>query len=107
MQLIVGITTVEQKSDAQLLARKSVESQLAACVHIEEIESVYVWNGSIQTTSEFRVSFKTRLELWPALKALLLSIHPYQIPAIYALEVTDASTEYCKWVTQNTREPLP
>ncbi|PQJ94749.1 divalent cation tolerance protein CutA [Chromatium okenii] len=36
------------------------------------------------------------------LKAQIAELHPYEIPAIYSLEVVDVNASYLEWVNQNT-----
>lgn len=98
MKLLLLCTTVGSAEDARRLADAAVAKRLAACVHIEAIESVYRWQGTVQHDSEHRLSFKTTEAAAPALRALLLAMHPYDLPALYTLEVAEAEEAYAAWV---------
>lgn len=107
MKLQALCTTVGQADDARRIAKAAVERGLAACVHIDTIESIYRWQGALQQDTEQRLMFKTTEASAPALRALILEMHPYELPALYTLEVTDAHPAYAAWVAQQTKGPAP
>ncbi|MBL8346680.1 MAG: divalent-cation tolerance protein CutA [Rubrivivax sp.] len=107
MKLLLVCTTVGQVEDARRIATAAVERGLAACVHIDAIESVYRWQGALQQDTEQRLMFKTTDAAAPALRALILEMHPYELPALYTLEVSEASPAYAEWVVQQTQRPSP
>ncbi len=103
MELLAIFTTVATGEDADALARAAVEQRLAACVQMEAIRSTYRWQGRIACDDEVRLLFKTTRALYPALEALLRELHPYDLPAVYALPVTDGTAEYEDWVRASLR----
>ena len=103
--LLLVLTTVATRADADALARAMVEQRLAACAQISAIDSVYRWQGAVQSEGEFRVLFKTTAERDPALEAALRSSHPYELPAIVALPVVQALPAFADWVAHEVREP--
>lgn len=101
--LVVAVTTVESLEDAERLSHQLVEQSLAACVQIDgPITSHYRWNGTIQCSTEFRLTIKTSSERWPDLKEHLTSLHPYDEPGILMLPVTDTTQGYLNWVIKHT-----
>jgi periplasmic divalent cation tolerance protein len=102
MTLISVITTVDNMDVAQNIATAAIQSGLAACAQIEEINSIYRWKGQIEHAKEFRITFKTTAVRWHELKAQITESHPYEIPAIYSFEVVDVNASYLEWVNQNT-----
>ncbi|MBI5716534.1 MAG: divalent-cation tolerance protein CutA [Burkholderiales bacterium] len=98
MKLLVVCTTVGQVDDARRIATAAVGRGLAACVHIDAIESVYRWQGAVQQEHEQRLMFKTTEAAAPALRSLILAMHPYELPALYSLDVGEASAAYADWV---------
>ena len=103
--LLLVLTTVATRADADALARAMVEQRLAACAQISAIDSVYRWQGAVQSEGEFRVLFKTTAERYPALEAALRSSHPYELPAIVALPVVKALPAFADWVAHEVCEP--
>ena len=102
-QLLLVLTTVATRADADRLARMAVEQRLAACVHIEAIDSLYRWQGAVQAEPEFRLLFKTTAERYPALEAALRESHPYDLPAIVAVPCAAALPEFADWVAAEAR----
>lgn len=98
MDLLAVFTTVSNAEQADTLARAAVERRLAACVQAEAVLSTYRWQGAVASEPEVRLMFKTSRALYPALEALLRQMHPYELPAIFALPVAEASAAYADWV---------
>jgi periplasmic divalent cation tolerance protein len=95
--------------DADWLAqftRKLVEDRLAACGHnIAAIRSIYRWAGAIQDEQEARVALHTRRSLVPAIVARANQDHPYDVPCVIALPISDGNPHYEQWVIAETRSP--
>ncbi len=96
--LLAVCTTTETKEEARTIARAAVEAGLAACVHMEEITSLYMWDGKVNEGVEVRLTMKTAAEAYPALEALIQRLHSYDLPAVYAFEVVKGSAAYMEWV---------
>jgi periplasmic divalent cation tolerance protein len=98
MKLITVFTTVSSQADADALAQNAVANGLAACVQTEAIQSTYRWKDNIVQAPEFRLTFKTTADGYKALEQWLLQAHPYELPALYAMPVLEASPAYADWV---------
>jgi periplasmic divalent cation tolerance protein len=97
------LTTVENESDARALARKLVETRLAACVSIVPIAaSVYRWNGKLEEAKEFLLLIKSLPEREDALLLCLSAEHPSELPEILRLEPA-ASRRYAAWIAGELR----
>ena len=95
-------------ADAGWLAgftRTLVEERLAACGHVvEQVRSVYRWEGEVHDEREARVALHTRRSLVPAVVARTSQLHPYEVPCVLALPVTGGNPDYLDWVRAGTRE---
>jgi len=100
--ILLVLTTVASRADADRLARAMVGQRLAACAQISAIDSVYHWQGALQAEGEFRLLFKTSAARWPALQAALAAAHPYQLPAIVAIPCSGALAAFADWVQAET-----
>jgi periplasmic divalent cation tolerance protein len=101
-EILLVITTVGTRADADRLARGMVDQHLAACAQISALDSVYRWRVAVQTEGEFRLLLKTTARSWPALLAALRAQHPYELPAIVALPCSHALAEFADWVDAQT-----
>ncbi|TXI89075.1 MAG: divalent-cation tolerance protein CutA [Burkholderiaceae bacterium] len=97
-------TSVAKRVEAQNLARSILDQRFAACVQISEIESLYHWNGNIQNDTEYRVMFKTDVNHYAQLEQAIREVHPYELPAIYALPMEAIDPAFAAWVDENLEE---
>lgn len=101
MDLLAVYTTTGAREDARRIARALVERRLAACAQIDEIESFYVWKGAVANDPEFRILFKTTERRYPELEAAIRELHPYELPAIHAVELEEVEERYRRWVVES------
>ena len=101
--LLAVITTVANTGDARRLVRQVVRAGLAACAQLETIESVYLWKGELVEEPEIRISFKTTSQRRQALMELIREAHPYEIPVILAVHLSDVDPAYRRWVIEQTQ----
>jgi periplasmic divalent cation tolerance protein len=88
---------------ASAIAERLVEERLAACVNrLPGIHSVYRWQGAIERDTEVLLLIKTARSRVDALTARLRELHPYEVPEIIAVSVTQGLPDYLNWVTQCT-----
>lgn len=103
MSVRLVITTLPDKSSAVNLANHIVAGKLAACVNlVEGITSVYEWDGKLDQASEVLLLAKTAAARVPALKAAILEQHPYDLPELIVLDVSDGSPAYLDWVMRQS-----
>ena len=97
--LLVVLSTCPGADVAESLARALVEASLAACVNIlPGLKSIYHWNDSVQSDEEVLMMIKTTAERFPALRARLVELHPYQVPEVVALPIVDGHHAYLRWI---------
>jgi periplasmic divalent cation tolerance protein len=100
---ILVVTQMPDRASALTLARSLVESRLAACVSVgAPVESLYHWRGKIETALEIPVVVKTRAERYADVEALIRAHHPYELPEIMAVPVTDGLAPYLQWIADET-----
>ncbi len=103
---ILVLTHLPDRARATALARALLEVRLAACVNIgAPIESIYHWRGQIETAAEVPVIIKTRSVLYSDVERAIRNLHPYDIPEIVAIPVTNVHAPYLEWLLAETRAP--
>lgn len=102
----VVIVTTATEAEATTLARQLVQAQLAACVQIHPIQSIYRWQGQVQQAQEWQLMVKTRSALFPQVRDCLQEWHSYEVPEIIALPIVDGSAAYLNWLGAET-QPCP
>ncbi|XP_069739279.1 protein CutA homolog isoform X2 [Phaenicophaeus curvirostris] len=100
--LSAAFVTCPNVTVATELARSLVQKRLAACVNIvPHVTSIYEWQGKLEEDSEVLMMIKTRSSKIPALAEFVRSAHPYEVPEVVALPVTQGSVPYLRWALGN------
>jgi periplasmic divalent cation tolerance protein len=98
------ITTVASAEEARRIAAALVEERLAACVQIVgPIESIYRWQGKVETATEWQCWIKTRRQHYDRVEAAVRRLHSYQLPEILAMPIIAGSEAYLKWLSDETQ----
>lgn len=99
------IITAEDPDWLAQYTRRLVEDRLAACgQNIAPIRSIYRWEGTVQDEGEARVALHTRASLVPAIIDRTNSDHPYDVPCVIALPITQGNAEYLQWIRDSTQD---
>jgi len=107
-EYIQVLTTVEQKDDAEKIAKTLVEKRIAACVQIiGPMTSYFHWQENLDSAQEFLCLIKSRKDLFAAVERAIKSLHPYEIPEILALPVINGNKEYLDWLREELESEYP
>jgi periplasmic divalent cation tolerance protein len=98
----IVLTTAGSSEEAHKIARHLVEHQLAACVNIiPRMESVYRWQGKVESNAEWLLLIKTTAEKFPNVRDAIRELHSYDLPECVAIAVEDGSAEYLDWIGES------
>jgi periplasmic divalent cation tolerance protein len=98
------LTTTANPEEAARLGRALVEERLAACATlVPAVQSIYRWQGQIESSTETLLLLKTGPDQLAALEARLLQLHSYQTPEFLVLAVESASHPYLEWLHDSLR----
>lgn len=105
MEPLLILTNVPDRPTAEKLARAVVESGAAACVNVlTACHSIYRWQGKVETAEEIPLLIKTTTSAYSRLEEIIRSLHPYALPEIIAVPITNGLPAYLAWVAQETEE---
>lgn len=105
---IVVLVTAGSLREAKTIARRLVESRLAACVNIgQPVQSIYRWKGKIAESRELLLLIKTRRNLFAEVRDAILKRHSYTTPEVICLPVLDGSTPYLQWIDESVKSRKP
>jgi periplasmic divalent cation tolerance protein len=100
----LALSTAGSEDEARKIAHHLVEKQLAACVNIvPQIESIYRWQGKVESSREWLLMIKTTVDKFAAVRDAIRELHSYDLPECIAIAVDDGSSEYLKWIEQSVR----
>ena len=95
----IVLSTAGSEDEARKIARHLVESRLAACVNIvPQVESIYRWQGKVETAREWLLFVKTSAERFPEVRDAIRELHSYELPECIAISIEDGSLEYLQWL---------
>ena len=98
----VGFISVPRE-EAMELAKEITEARLAACVNIiPKIESVYWWEDKLNYDSESLLIIKTTQNKIEALIEYIKDNHPYEVPEVVFLKLTEGLPDYLNYVIDET-----
>ena len=95
--------TVGDREEARDIARRLVETGLAAGAQILPIDSIYRWQGDIVEDSEWLMLVKTRRDRFQAIESIVNEMHSYEVPPVLMIEMDDASHPYLAWIDGNVK----
>ena len=95
----IVLTTAGSKDEAQNIARTLVDRHLAACVNIiGPIESVFRWQGEVQSSAEYLLIIKTMASALGAAETAIKELHSYETPEFVVLNIEAGSRQYLEWL---------
>jgi periplasmic divalent cation tolerance protein len=100
--------TCGSPDEAQRIGRTLVEERLVACVNLLfGMQSMYWWEGAVQTDRETILIAKTTAKQVPALSERVKALHTYEVPCVVALPILDGNPEYLQWIGEETGKESP
>ncbi|MBQ7764043.1 divalent-cation tolerance protein CutA [bacterium] len=103
MDIVVIYSTVPNKKIAKQITKVIMKHKLAACVSmIENVKSVFSWDGEICEEKEVMLMIKTRRANYGKVKLVIEDLNTYAVPEIIALPIVDCSEDYLKWLVKET-----
>ena len=105
-EILLVLSTFPDAEIARQIAEQLVTEHFVACANIlPGVQSIYHWQGKVEKTAETMVFFKTTVTRLPALQVKLKTLHPYEVPEIVVVRVSDGLPEYLRWVSENCSWP--
>lgn len=105
--MLVAWTTLDRLETAEEMAGKVVAEGLAVCAQVDSapVISVYRWDGKLEKTREYRITFKLRPEQLPLLEAWVHQRHPYAVPEWIVVRAEHVGEKYLSWAKANSTLP--
>ena len=99
---IVVVVTAKDNKEATKIAQGLLEAKLIACANIiSGVQSLFRWQGKIDSSKEVLLILKTKKNLFKKVSAKVKSLHSYQTPEIIALPIVEGSQDYLAWVNSS------
>lgn len=97
-------STCPEAKTAETIARALVEDRLAACVNIlSPLQSIYRWQGSVETAQEVLLLIKIRAADYARVEARICELHPYELPEVIGVPLSNGLPGYLAWLENPDR----
>lgn len=98
-EIVVALVTAPDTEVAERIVRTLVDEELAACGNIVPgVVSIYRWQGEVQREGEVLIVLKTTRSRAPDVIARVPALHPYDVPEVLVVPVSDGFAPYMRWV---------
>ncbi len=101
--MLIIFSTFPSKKSAEASAEMAVKRGLAKCASIFSCNSIYKWKGKTQKEKEWVLELKASEKKYAEIESLLLKLHPYALPAIYAVKAEKTEKKFARWVSSKKR----
>lgn len=98
MSICLVISTMPNYEEAENLAFSLLTKKLAACVQIDEVKSLYVWQQEIRKELEARLFIKTSIDRYEEVRNFILANHSYEVPQVIKIDIDDSDSSYLQWI---------
>lgn len=95
---IIVKTTTSKLEEAQEISRLLLEKKLAGCIHIQQINSSFIWQEQICNQLEFEISIKTHNNVLQEVCQIIKKNHSYQTPQIISQKIEYLDEQYKSWL---------
>jgi len=104
MEINLVYITAGSKDEAKRIGKALLNTGLAACINIiENMTSMYMWDGILQDANETILIAKTTKERVSDLIEKVNTLHTYDCPCIVSLPVSDGNPAFLKWVADEVQ----
>ena len=99
MKAVMVYMTAGSVEEAEELGKLLVTGGLAACVNIiENMRSIYTWQGKLQKDREAVLIAKTLESKVQDLVETVSRAHSYECPCVVTLPVTGGNPDFLEWI---------
>lgn len=103
-EFIIVFSTIEHYISAHQISKILITEKLAACCSIvQNVSSVFEWEGKVDERQENLLIIKTTKEKFEPLKNRLKELHPDSVPEIISIAIQNGLPEYLNWIKEITK----
>lgn len=100
-KIIVLLLTCVNKNEAQTIADRLLAKRLAACVKMMPINAQFLWQGTIEKSSEELLIIDSIERNIPLIEQEIAAIHSYELFSLMALPALYTPTAVEAWIKES------
>ena len=90
---------------ANIISNTVLEKRVSSSINIiSGVRSLYWWKEKIEATEEALLIMKTKTSLVDKLIRIVKKNHPYKIPSIISISISNGNNEYLEWLSKETTQ---
>lgn len=102
---IIIFITASSKEEAENIGETLVNERLAACCNIvDNISSIFRWEGKICRENEVLLIVKSSSDLFNDIVKKVKELHSYEVPEVIAVPIIYGSEDYLGWIENEIKE---
>ncbi|MFC1555071.1 divalent-cation tolerance protein CutA [candidate division KSB1 bacterium] len=102
---VLILVTAGSMEEASTIGKTLVEKRLAACCSIiQNLQSIYWWEGKIVEDAEVLLMIKTIKSVENDIFETVKSIHSYEIPEMISIPLVNGYEKYFSWIDENVKK---
>ena len=95
---IIVRTFCDKKEMADEIVNTLLEKKLVAGSQVNEVYSKYWWNNEIEECVEYKLEFRSKLNLFDEVKEVIREIHDYDVCEITYSFIDGGDKEIFDWI---------
>ncbi|BET30375.1 MULTISPECIES: divalent-cation tolerance protein CutA [Wolbachia] len=97
--LVLVYITFSNLKEAKTISEELLNEKLIACVNIfPEVNSLYLWEGKINSNCEIVAIMKSRNDQTDKIVEKIEAMHSYDQPAVVIIPIGKANKSFTNWV---------
>ena len=103
MKYVMIEVAFNNKEEVNLTEEKLLKEKLVAILQVLTSDSIWNYNGELESDKEYLVFMKTKESLINEVYKVIKEIHSYNVPEFAVFPLTSPSNDYLKWIDEETK----
>jgi periplasmic divalent cation tolerance protein len=100
----VVLVTASSQQEGEAIAQALIEAQMAACVTLMPVHSIYTWQGQIMKEQEWQIVIKTNLAQFPSWNRRFENCTLTKYQKSSHCRFWQGSKPYLQWISDNVND---
>ena len=103
MKYVMIEVAFNNKEEVNLTEEKLLKEKLVASLQVLTSDSIWNYNGELESDKEYLVFMKTKESLINEVYKVIKEIHSYEVFEFAVFPLTSPSNDYLKWIEEETK----